>query len=108
MNEWYVYMIECEDNSLYTGVAKNIKRRLNEHYTQSPKCARYTRSHKMKALRGLWKMEDKVTAYRLEYAIKRLDRQHKDLLLQQPDTAQALLTAPAVEILVAEIEGWTE
>ena len=81
---YHVYMIECADGSLYTGVAADITRRLREHYYRLPRCARYTRSHPMTGLKGLWETEDKVTAYRLEYRIKQLDRKAKDRLLADP------------------------
>lgn len=82
---FHVYMIECADGSLYTGVARDITRRLREHYYRLPRCARYTRSHPMTGLRGLWETKDKVTAYRLEYRIKQLDRKAKDGL---PDMSE--------------------
>ena len=50
----YVYIIECEDGSYYTGMASNIVVRLRQHYFQKPQCAKYTKSHKMVTLKGLW------------------------------------------------------
>ena len=87
---FHVYMIECADGSLYTGVARDITRRLREHYYRLPRCARYTRSHPMTGLRGLWETKDKVTAYRLEYRIKQLDRKAKDRLLANPGAVHGL------------------
>lgn len=89
---FHVYMIECADGSLYTGVARDITRRLREHYYRLPRCARYTRSHPMTGLRGLWETKDKVTAYRLEYRIKQLDRKAKDGLLANPEPCTGFLT----------------
>ena len=31
MKKWYIYILKCKDNSLYTGITTNIGRRLNEH-----------------------------------------------------------------------------
>jgi putative endonuclease len=39
--DWYVYILECEDGTLYTGVTKDTARRLKEH--QQGGC-RYTRA----------------------------------------------------------------
>ena len=40
---WHVYILECEDESLYTGITKDLARRFEEH--QAGKGGRYTRSH---------------------------------------------------------------
>lgn len=73
----FVYIIKCEDNSLYTGVAKDIKKRLKEHYFKQSKCAKYTKSHQMKNLQALWKAKTRSEAYKLEYQIKALNRENK-------------------------------
>jgi len=41
---WYLYILLCEDNSLYTGITNNLKKRFSEH--KNGKGGRYTRSHK--------------------------------------------------------------
>jgi putative endonuclease len=43
MGCWYVYLIECRDGSVYTGIATDVARRHAEH--AAGKGARYTRSH---------------------------------------------------------------
>lgn len=81
----YVYMVECQDGSLYTGAATDPARRLRQHLRQGAGCARYTRAHPVTALRGLWRTEEKRDALRLEYAIKGLPREEKLALLERPD-----------------------
>lgn len=73
----YIYIINCEDNSLYTGVAKNIEHRLKEHKNKLPAGAKYTKSHSAKSLVALWLTEDKSAAYKLEYYLKKLSRLKK-------------------------------
>jgi len=41
---WYVYILLCEDKSLYTGVSNNLEKRFSDHI--NGKGGRYTRSHK--------------------------------------------------------------
>lgn len=82
---YYIYMVECRDGSLYTGVAADPARRLRQHIRQAAGCARYTRAHPVTALRGLWRTEEKGDALRLEYAIKGLTREEKLVLLERPD-----------------------
>ena len=43
MGCWYVYLIECRDGSVYTGIATDVARRFSEH--AAGKGARYTRAH---------------------------------------------------------------
>lgn len=82
---YYIYMVECQNGSLYTGVAADPARRLRQHLRRGPDCARYTRAHPVTALRGLWRTDEKGDALRLEYAIKGLTRCEKLALLERPD-----------------------
>ena len=87
----YVYIIECEDGSLYTGIAKDIVQRLRQHYHHLPGCAKYTLSHQMKTLRALWETKDKVTACRLEFWIKKFTRKQKLKLIENQDSITSVL-----------------
>ena len=71
---YYVYMLRCEDNSLYTGITTNLERRMKEHFTKSDKCAKYTMRHSAKKLETTWQTENRVLASKLEYAIKTLKK----------------------------------
>ena len=84
----FVYIIECEDGSLYTGVATNIEKRLDEHFYQKKQCAKYTKSHQMKSLCALWKTQTKPDACKLEYQIKRLSKQEKQSLISNPESLE--------------------
>lgn len=81
----YVYIIECNDNSLYTGIAKDIVQRLRQHYYRLNGCAKYTQSHQMMALKCLWTTDDEHTARQLEYRIKHLSRSNKIKLIDTPE-----------------------
>lgn len=78
---YYVYMLRCEDNSLYTGITTNIKRRMEEHFSQNEKCAKYTKNHKAKKLETVWKTDNRIHASKLEYAIKTLKKGEKEKLV---------------------------
>lgn len=82
---YYIYMLRCEDNSIYTGIAKDLEHRLNEHFTKDEKCAKYTKSHKAKKLEIAWKTDNKSLASKLEYAIKKLDKNRKEKLINKPE-----------------------
>ena len=83
---YFVYMVYCEGDTLYTGVAQDICRRMRQHNGRGTACARYTRTHPVQALAALWEAEDKGAALRLEYRIKQLTRTEKERLIQE-DTA---------------------
>ncbi|MGN7919039.1 MULTISPECIES: GIY-YIG nuclease family protein [Lysobacter] len=70
MSAWYVYLIECRDGSLYTGIAVDVERRYAEHV--AGKGARYTRSHPPLRLLAQFPHPDRSSALRAEYAIKQL------------------------------------
>lgn len=82
METWFVYILECNDGSYYTGITRDIPRRVDEH--KSGKGARYTR---MKGVKGLlWSMscENRSIASKHETKIKALSKAEKKLLVLQP------------------------
>lgn len=67
---WFVYLIECTDGSLYTGIARDVEARYRAH--ASGKGARYTRSHPPRQLLASVPCADRAEASRAEYRIKQL------------------------------------
>ena len=79
---WFVYMLRCRDESLYTGCTDNLSRRLAVH--QSGKGAKYTRSRLPVTLTYWEEVADKSSALRREAAIKKLSRREKlDLITEK-------------------------
>ncbi len=74
---YYIYMIRCAGNTLYTGITTDVERRMAEHFGKSEKCAKYTRSHQAEALEALWSTSDRSKASKLEYRIKQLTKADK-------------------------------
>ena len=72
---WYLYLIECADGSLYTGITIDVARRYREHL--SGKGGRYTRSHPPVRLVAAHSVGSQAQALRAELAIKRLPRHKK-------------------------------
>lgn len=75
-------MLRCEDESIYTGIANNLERRMQEHFGKEKKCAKYTLTHTAKRLEATWQTENRVLASKLEYYIKKLTRMQKEELIQ--------------------------
>lgn len=78
---WYVYIIRCKDNSLYTGITIDPKRREKEHISRSKKCAKYTLTHEAEKMEALWRTKDRKNASKLEYYIKTLKKNQKEELI---------------------------
>lgn len=78
MSDWHVYLIECADGSVYTGIAVDVDRRYAQHV--AGKGARYTRSHPPSRLLARFGYPDRGAALRAEYAIKQLTPARKRAL----------------------------
>jgi putative endonuclease len=72
---WCLYLLECEDGSLYTGITNDLERRFALH--RSGKGARYTRSHPPKRIVACKDFPDRSTASVAEHEVKRLDPEGK-------------------------------
>jgi putative endonuclease len=70
MTAWFVYLVECVDGSLYTGIATDVDRRYAEHV--AGKGARYTRSHPPRTLLGRVAQADRSAALKAEHALRQL------------------------------------
>lgn len=77
---YYIYMLRCEDNSIYTGITTDIEQRMKEHFSKV-NCAKYTFSHTAKCLEGVWQTENRRLASKLEYRIKKLKKIKKEELI---------------------------
>jgi putative endonuclease len=79
--EWWVYLIECADNSLYCGITTDCSRREWEH-NHSKKGAKYTRSRRPIIMVWNKKCDSRSEASKLECSIKKMNRQDKLNLIQ--------------------------
>ena len=78
---YYVYIVRCADETLYTGIATDLERRIEEH-NHSKKGARYTRVRRPVTLVYHEQFEDRSTASKREYEIKkRMNRTQKLALI---------------------------
>ena len=77
---WYLYIIECADGTLYTGVATDVEVRVRQHNTG--KGARYTRGRLPVALVYSERVGSRGDALRRELQIKKLGLRHKRLLIK--------------------------
>ncbi len=78
---WQVYIVQCADQSLYTGISKDIDRRIHEHNHEDKKAAKYTRARRPVKLVYAEACQDRSTASRREYELKALSRDKKFALI---------------------------
>ena len=78
-SSWHVYMVRCADDTLYTGIAKDIRARLDQH--NNGQGARYTRARRPVVLVYQEMAADRGAALRREYAIKQLSPAMKRQLI---------------------------
>ncbi|MFP4111897.1 MAG: GIY-YIG nuclease family protein [Candidatus Woesearchaeota archaeon] len=84
--KWCVYILECMDESLYTGITNDLEKRMAAH--ESGNGSKYVKRKGFLQLLHAIKADDKSSASKMEYAIKKLPRnekityfmKHKDIL----------------------------
>lgn len=87
-NHWWVYIIRCEDDSLYTGVSTDPQRRFQEHL-QHPRGAKYFNGRQPVAIVYTETGHTRSTACQREAAIKNLSRSQKLCLISDNNTAKS-------------------
>lgn len=80
---YYVYMIRCKNNSIYTGITTDLERRFSEHKNKTKKCAKYTYFHDAVLLEAAWECENRSMASKLECYIKRLNKSEKEHIISK-------------------------
>lgn len=83
MKQWILYMLECKDGTLYTGITDDLPRRMQAH--ASGKGAKYTRGRGPLTLRYTENCQDHSQALRREIQIKRLTKKEKLALFENAE-----------------------
>lgn len=91
---WFLYLIECTDGSIYTGITVDVAARYAAH--AAGKGARYTRSHPPLRLLATVEYPDRSAASKAEYRMKQLTaRDKRAFCLLHAMAAPAHVTIPA-------------
>jgi putative endonuclease len=78
--EYSIYIVRCNDGTLYTGIATDVERRIEEHQA-GPRGAKYLRGKGPLRLEFSEMIGDRSTAQQCEYRVKRLERERKEALI---------------------------
>lgn len=79
---WSVYIVRCADGSLYTGIATDVQRRVEEHRAQGLKSAKYVRGRTPLQLVYSRQLGTRSEAMREEHRIKHLRKADKERLVR--------------------------
>jgi len=79
--QWYVYILRCSDNSLYTGITTDLERRIKEHNNSNKLGAKYTRVRRPVSLVYYEDSLNRKTASQKEYKLKQLTKSKKEKLV---------------------------
>lgn len=81
--QWFVYIAECNDSSLYTGITTNLKRRENEHNSNNKLGSKYLRSKRPIQIVYCEAYNTQSEARKREYSIKNWTKQNKLKLIER-------------------------
>ncbi len=81
MDDWCVYIVRCADKTLYTGIARDVGRRVEEHNGSNNLGARYTRARRPVKLVYQEGVSTRSKASIRESEIKRLSKKEKEILI---------------------------
>lgn len=85
MKHWFIYMVRCADGSLYTGIATDVSRRVDEHNSTGNLGAKYTRARQPVSLVYSETAESRSEASKREYKIKKMTKVAKEKLISSTE-----------------------
>lgn len=94
--QWYLYVVRCQDDTLYTGIATDLRRRISRH--NAGKGAAYTSTRKPVILVGAWRMPTRSDALKAEARLKKLTRSQKLELIAR---REAFADRPFIDELIS-------
>jgi len=80
-SDWWVYILKCNDDSLYCGITNNLDKRLKQHLGEIKGGAKYTLSRRPCVLVYREQAESRSDALKREWKIKKMSKAAKEALL---------------------------
>jgi putative endonuclease len=91
MYDWHLYLIRTRHDTLYTGIATDVARRLVEHKEVGGSGAKYLRSKGPLHLAYQTKIGSRALALKVEHRVKKLPKQKKEQIVSARPSAEDLL-----------------
>jgi len=107
--QWWIYLIRCADDSLYTGIATDVERRFNQHKEANGKGAKYLRGKGPLKLELKMPVASRGLALKTELKIKKLSKTKKEELINKPELLKKIIQKlEKVNEPISEIQEETE
>jgi putative endonuclease len=91
MPEWHVYLVRTRQGTLYTGIATDVSRRLDEHERSGERASKYLRSRGPLELAYQTKVGSRSLALKVERCVKQLTRKQKEKIVTTTPAGAELL-----------------
>ncbi len=109
MESWYyIYIMRCSGDRLYTGYTSDPVKRFNEHKT-GKKGAKFTRGFKPVSFEAIWKINGtRGDAMKIEAFIKSFKRIDKNLLIREPLKLKEFISEvfPQIQVIVSDMDSY--
>ena len=89
---WNIYILRCNDDTLYIGITNNIERRLKEH-ASGKRGAKYLKGRQPFSLVFSHQIQEKGQALKLEHHLKKLPKDKKEYFLRNPNELRDFIDA---------------
>jgi putative endonuclease len=100
---WYLYLLRCQNGSLYTGITTDPARRFSEHIGKGSGGAKYCRANRPDSVVYTRVIGSKSRALRFEYRVKKLPKRKKELFVKAGREGRKIFSAIAHAI--ADVQG---
>ena len=82
MSDWYLYLIRCRDNTLYTGISTDVDRRFAQHRGAGNAGSKYLKGRRPLSLVFQENVGSKSLALKVERRVKRMSKARKERLIK--------------------------
>ena len=82
MSDWYLYLIRCRDDTLYTGISTDVDRRFAEHQSEGYTGSKYLKGRGPLSLVFKKKLGSRSLALKVEHRVKRMAKARKEKLIK--------------------------
>ena len=96
-DKYYIYILRCEDGSLYTGIAKNYEDRYQKHIDGTG--ARYTKARKPIRVEKVWATDGRSAASKIEYFLKKYSKKNKEKFIEEEIFAEIVKEKLELEVV---------
>lgn len=93
VQDYWIYMLECENGAYYTGYTTDLVRRFRQHLDGTAN-VKYTRSHRPLRIAQCWRLQGRIgLALQVERLVKTSGRRAKERLIERPDQLRSMAAA---------------